>query len=569
MRFHILGLPHTVTNKEYVACAYTQKVLKFAKMMRARGHTIIHYGHEDSVLDCDEHVTVVTNKDLEIAYGSHDWRKDFFIFDMTDHAYVTFFKNAIREVGTRKQKHDFILPFWGAGGRPVCDAHPDLITVEPGIGYGEGHWARWRIYESHAIMNSVNGINSTKYCGMDWYHVVIPNYFDLADFDYEEEKDDYFLCLGRIYSGKGVDLAIQMTERLGKKLVIAGQGDLASMGFTETPKHVELVGYAGIEKRKQLMSKAKALIIASTYCEPFGGVQIESMLSGTPVISSDWGAFIEYNLHGHTGYRCRTMADFVEAGRQIDKINPADCRRWGENFSLEKVGEMYEKYFQDVLNVHTGKGWYETGNENLNALFYQLPNNTKKEVVPHQDKEYDHEVDFWGDCTNTFGEDKKHYVYARYLGLKSNYTYFDTPGKRILDIGGGPTSILLKAYGLKEGCVYDPIHYPEWTKLRYKEKNIRVIVKPGEEVDETGWDEVWIYNCLQHVHDPELIIQNAKRSAKLLRIFEWINIPAHEGHPHMLTKENLDGWIGQPGSIIDLNEDGCYGEAYFGVFILE
>jgi hypothetical protein len=56
------------------------------------------------------------------------------------------------------------------------------------------------------------------------------------------------------------------------------------------------------------------------------------------------------------------MGDFVDAIKRIDEIDPADCRKFGENFTLEKVAPMYEKYFEDVLDVFTGKGWYAEGN---------------------------------------------------------------------------------------------------------------------------------------------------------------------------------------------------------------
>lgn len=371
-RFHILGVPHTVSSKNYNACAFTQKVVKFGKMMTERGHTIIHYGHEDSDLICSEHVTVLTNNDFEKVYGSTDWKSTFFNYNINDEAYKIFYKNAIFEIGKRKKPNDFLLPFWGAGVRPICDAHNDLIVVEPGIGYAGGHWARWKIWESYAIYHASCGLESVAKCKQDNYSVVIPNYFDPEDFEYCEEKEDYFLYLGRVYNGKGVNIAIDACIRANVKLIIAGQKEI---GY-EIPKHenIEFIGYADIKKRKELMKKARASFLPSQYLEPFGGVQIENLLSGTPTITSDWGCFAENNIHGFTGYRCRTMGDYIDAIYECKKgsIKSENCRKFGENFLFEKVAPRYEKYFKDVMDVHTGKGWYSKGN-GLQSLILDLP----------------------------------------------------------------------------------------------------------------------------------------------------------------------------------------------------
>jgi hypothetical protein len=183
----------------------------------------------------------------------------------------------------------------------------------------------------------------------------------------------------------------------------------------------------------------------------------------------------------------------------------------------------------------------------------------------------DFEKEYWGNCANTFDEDQKHYVYGKYMMLDETHYSFDANGKRIVDIGGGPSSMLLKCKNLVEGLVIDPIDYPQWTKDRYASHNIKVLVQGGEIAPVDTWDEAWIYNCLQHTEDPKLIIRNALSKAQVVRIFEWIDIPPHEGHPHQLTESFLNdcfsGTIGLGSGTVQLQERGCYGRAYYGMFM--
>ena len=188
----------------------------------------------------------------------------------------------------------------------------------------------------------------------------------------------------------------------------------------------------------------------------------------------------------------------------------------------------------------------------------------------HIDK-YKFEKEYWGDCCNTFDEDQKHYVYAKYMGLDRRGYAFDVHNRSIIDIGGGPTSIMLKCNNLKYGTVIDPIKYPTWVYDRYTSKEIDWHIIRGEDCDEPWidggikFDECWIYNCLQHTDNPSLIIENALSMAKTLRIFEWVDVPAHEGHPQEITKDFLDSAIGSEGKVVQLAESGCFGKAYYNI----
>ena len=113
------------------------------------------------------------------------------------------------------------------------------------------------------------------------------------------------------------------------------------------------------------MSRASAFLIATTYNEPFGGVQVESMLSGTPVISPFHGAFAEVNIHGKTGFHCHTLRDYVDAIKRRHEIQPADCRQRGMEYTLDRVAPQYERWFADIMDIYTGAGWMELGERDV------------------------------------------------------------------------------------------------------------------------------------------------------------------------------------------------------------
>jgi glycosyltransferase involved in cell wall biosynthesis len=370
VNLHCLAVPHTVTHPDYVACAFTQKVLKFLEMFKDHPeYNTIHYGHPSSITSAHEHVNVTSDEVLKQTYGDYDWRKNQFKHDSQDLAHKVFNTWAAKSIMERKKKGDLVLAFWG-GTAEACNAanaDNDLIVVEPGIGSG-GAFAKFRCYESHPLKAAFVGTRGVARCYPEWYWRVVPNYFDLKNFTTDLPKEDYALFVGRLGTNKGLDIAIDACKRMGVKLKVAGQGGPEGIGLKEWPEHVEFIGYADMETRKELMGRARFGFLLSTYWEPFGGTAIEMMLSGCVPILSDMGAMTEYCVDGLNGFRCNTMGDILRAIRLVDTIDRKKMIQFAQdNFSLDNVRPKFERAFSDFRDVYNGKGWYEDHNRPLNV----------------------------------------------------------------------------------------------------------------------------------------------------------------------------------------------------------
>ena len=94
------------------------------------------------------------------------------------------------------------------------------------------------------------------------------------------------------------------------------------------------------------------------YIEPFGCVAAEALLCGTPVISSDTGGATEIVQHGYNGWRCRSLADYMQAVdyAEMGTIDYEDIAIDARaRYSMQQVGGQYDAYFTKLAN---GGGWY-------------------------------------------------------------------------------------------------------------------------------------------------------------------------------------------------------------------
>jgi glycosyltransferase involved in cell wall biosynthesis len=167
----------------------------------------------------------------------------------------------------------------------------------------------------------------------------------------------YVAFLGRICREKGPDLAIAAAKAAGVRLKIAAKVDPADRVYFESEIEplldnplIEYVGEIGEADKPRFLGEAMALLFPIDWPEPFGLVMIESLACATPVIARPCGSVSEIITPGRTGFLAHSLDEIVEALRNLDRLDRAECRREAEaRFSAERMVDDYDAVYERLV----------------------------------------------------------------------------------------------------------------------------------------------------------------------------------------------------------------------------
>jgi glycosyltransferase involved in cell wall biosynthesis len=153
-----------------------------------------------------------------------------------------------------------------------------------------------------------------------------------------QRPDDFYLIVSRLIPYKRLDLAVQALTRLGKRLVIVGDGrDRARLETLAGPT-VAFKGRLPGEAVAELMARCRAFLFPGF--EDFGIAPVEAQAASRPVIAFGRGGALDTVVEGQTGlfFREQSVEALIEAIEQFEKMSfdPATIRANAERFSVER-----------------------------------------------------------------------------------------------------------------------------------------------------------------------------------------------------------------------------------------
>ena len=164
----------------------------------------------------------------------------------------------------------------------------------------------------------------------------------------------HLLAFSRFVPYKRIDIAIDVAERLGVRLVIAGSGPeearLRASAARLPSGQVTFVISPSQETLRELYASALALVFPAH--EDFGIIPVEAQASGCPVLGLNKGGSLDTVEHGVTGFLAhdQTVEAFTDAATQLlgTLPDPWDCQRHAADFGAHRFRREIRDWVAEI-----------------------------------------------------------------------------------------------------------------------------------------------------------------------------------------------------------------------------
>ncbi len=175
----------------------------------------------------------------------------------------------------------------------------------------------------------------------------------------ERKGGEAYIVIGRVTKEKGMDLLLEAFAALPEKqLVVVGAGasldDYKARAEKRGLSNIRFEGFCSRERINELLSTARALIVASQTYETFGMSVVEAYANGVPVIAGKLGGFSEVVKEGKTGLlfthdSVASLCNTIRRFEGMDGVNwEANARRtyaelYAPDVNYRRLTEIYSK----------------------------------------------------------------------------------------------------------------------------------------------------------------------------------------------------------------------------------
>lgn len=160
-------------------------------------------------------------------------------------------------------------------------------------------------------------------------------------FEPHAKHEGYFLIVSTLTPYKRIDLAIELFNKIGKRLVIIGSGNDEARLKRLAGANIDFLGFKSDEVVKEYLENCRAFIFPGE--EDFGIAPVEAMACGKPVLALRKGGLTETMIEGVTGQFFEEQSvESMEAGLTQLLINEKE-------YDSEKIAKHAQKFSQKAF----------------------------------------------------------------------------------------------------------------------------------------------------------------------------------------------------------------------------